>query len=94
MPISQKCEIDLSKKFTIFVGKNNSGKTYVSQLIWAINNFSTFDNRYYSYQEGSKINFIKVLDKNEIKIRITEIKFKKILENFMKFITTFFCSCC
>ena len=86
MPISQKCEIDLSKKFTIFVGKNNSGKTYVSQLIWAINNFSTFDNRYYSYQEGSKINFIKVLDKNEIKIRITEIKFKKILENFMKFI--------
>lgn len=30
--------IDLSKKFYVFVGHNNSGKTYMSQLLWAIFN--------------------------------------------------------
>jgi len=30
--------IDLSKKFYVFVGANNSGKTYVSQLLWTIFN--------------------------------------------------------
>ncbi len=35
-PITQRCEIDLSKKLTLFVGQNNSGKTYLSQLIWGI----------------------------------------------------------
>ncbi len=30
--------IDLSKRFYIFVGENNSGKTYVSQLLWTIFN--------------------------------------------------------
>ena len=30
--------IDLSKKFYVFVGANNSGKTYVSQLFWTIFN--------------------------------------------------------
>ncbi len=29
-------EIDLTKKLYIFVGYNNSGKTYMSQLLWAI----------------------------------------------------------
>ena len=33
---SKKSEIDLSKKFTVFVGKINSVKTYISQLIWTI----------------------------------------------------------
>ncbi len=28
--------IDLSKKFYLFVGHNNSGKTYVAQLLWGI----------------------------------------------------------
>ncbi|MFK5977212.1 MAG: AAA family ATPase [Sulfurovum sp.] len=35
-PITQRCEIDLSKKLTLFVGHNNSGKTYISQLIWGL----------------------------------------------------------
>jgi predicted ATP-dependent endonuclease of OLD family len=26
MPIKEECEIDLNKKFLVFVGKNNSGK--------------------------------------------------------------------
>ncbi len=30
--------IDLSKKFYVFVGHNNSGKTYLSQLLWAVFN--------------------------------------------------------
>lgn len=30
--------IDLSKDFYVFVGENNSGKTYVGQLIWTIFN--------------------------------------------------------
>ncbi|MFO7028939.1 hypothetical protein B9T07_02470 [Limnospira fusiformis CCALA 023] len=30
--------IDLSKKFLVFVGYNNSGKSYVSQLLWTIFN--------------------------------------------------------
>ncbi|MDX2303959.1 MAG: AAA family ATPase [Microscillaceae bacterium] len=32
----QKGEIDLSKRFYVFVGYNNSGKTYMSQLLWTI----------------------------------------------------------
>jgi len=35
-PIRKESEIDLGKDFLIFVGPNNSGKTYVSQLIWGI----------------------------------------------------------
>ena len=30
--------IDLSKKFYVFVGHNNSVKTYLSQLLWAVFN--------------------------------------------------------
>ena len=41
-PITQRCEIDLSKKVILFVGKNNSGKTYLSQLIWGIYNKSSY----------------------------------------------------
>jgi len=35
-PIERECELDLGKNLIIFVGPNNSGKTYVSQLIWSI----------------------------------------------------------
>ncbi|HAN75998.1 MAG TPA: hypothetical protein DCQ63_18280 [Planktothrix sp. UBA8402] len=31
--------IDLSKRFYVFVGYNNTGKTYVSQVLWAIFNY-------------------------------------------------------
>jgi predicted ATPase len=36
-------EIDLSKRFYVFVGYNNSGKTYVSHLLWAIFNEKNID---------------------------------------------------
>jgi predicted ATPase len=35
--------IDLSKDFFIFVGQNNSGKSYVAQLLWAIFNEDIID---------------------------------------------------
>ncbi|CAD5972139.1 AAA family ATPase [Planktothrix agardhii] len=35
---NNKQSIDLSKRFYVFVGYNNSGKTYVSQVLWAIFN--------------------------------------------------------
>ena len=34
-PIKQG-EIDLSKRFSVFVGYNNSGKTYMAQVIWTM----------------------------------------------------------
>jgi len=40
----KKGKIDLSKKFDLFVGYNNSGKTYVSQMLWAIFHRSTIKN--------------------------------------------------
>jgi predicted ATPase len=39
--INKKSEIDLSKRFYTFVGYNNSGKTYVSHIIWYL--FSEFE---------------------------------------------------
>jgi len=45
-PITQRSEIDLSKKFTIFVGENNAGKTYVSNLIYEL-----YKNIYENYFE-------------------------------------------
>ncbi|WP_375559753.1 AAA family ATPase [Bernardetia sp. OM2101] len=36
---NNKQTIDLSKKLYVFVGDNNSGKTYVSQLIWTLYNY-------------------------------------------------------
>ena len=36
-PIRQG-EIDLDKRFYVFVGYNNSGKTYMSQLLWSLVN--------------------------------------------------------
>jgi predicted ATPase len=39
-PIKQG-EIDLSKDFYVFVGYNNSGKTYMSHLFWTLFNENT-----------------------------------------------------
>lgn len=36
-------EIDLSKRFYVFVGYNNSGKTYMAQLLWSIFNFENIE---------------------------------------------------
>ena len=58
-PITQPCEIDLSKKVILFVGKNNSGKTYLSQLIWGI---YKVEKEYFSKWNSPEINYAN-LDK-------------------------------
>ena len=39
-PIKQG-EIDLSKRFFVFVGYNNTGKTYMAQVLWSVLDFSS-----------------------------------------------------
>ena len=78
-PITQRCEIDLSKKVILFVGKNNSGKTYLSQLIWGIYNID------YSYMK-SNIEPIEFFDlsenKEEYSIILDDNILKKVSQNF------------
>ena len=84
-PITERCEIDLSKKVTLFVGKNNSGKTYLSQLIWGINNF---DKKRYLNQENLKpIKFIDTPTKKSI--ILTQNMLNKISLNFTKYLNSF-----
>jgi len=79
--------IDLSKKNFIFLGYNNSGKTYVSQLLWTI------------FNQDKHIKFIKstftdeileeVFDKNYLdgeQIEFTQSLLDSILEKFGLFL--------
>jgi AAA15 family ATPase/GTPase len=69
-------EIDLSKKFYVFVGYNNSGKTYVSHLLWAIfneNNIKTFSKA------------CQIEDSNHFEL--TQIMIDQILNQFAYFLT-------
>lgn len=52
----QYAEIDLNKQFYVFVGKNNSGKTYLSHLMWLINGGSGLN---FSYK------FVSMIDKKD-----------------------------
>jgi len=80
-PITQRCEIDLSKKVTLFVGKNNAGKTYISQLIWGIYNFDNHKDKYFTFNTDI-INtaFITSISSENYSITID----KNILENISK----------
>jgi len=84
-PITQKCEIDLSKKLTLFVGKNNSGKTYISQLIWAIYNFESTQIDYYNDEKLKPFPFLAEENKT---IDITESFLNDIASNFSNFLVT------
>lgn len=79
--------IDLSKKFLIFLGYNNSGKTYVSQLLWTI------------FNQDKHIKFIKsnfadgileeVFDRTDLdveQIELTQSLLDSILEKFGLFL--------
>lgn len=86
-PIVQTCEIDLSKKVTLFVGKNNAGKTYISQLVWAINNFDPSSSEYIDFEQDSSIRFIKEGITQEI-IKELDCDFMDVLSrNYSKFIS-------
>ena len=80
--------INLSKKFFIFLGYNNSGKTYVSQLLWTIFNRekqNKFANSYYS-EISLNANYIieNGLDNNQIEL--TQQFVDSILEQFSIFL--------
>ena len=79
-PITQRCEIDLSKKLTLFVGQNNSGKTYISQLIWGINKYAI---HYSSLQPLLFISYNKI---DKYNINLNEILLKQLSKNFTEHI--------
>jgi len=77
--------IDLSKKFYLFVGHNNSGKTYVAQLLWGIFHPSTRLKFLESLKkdEGS---YLKAEDDN--RYTITDELICKLLRDYSHFILT------
>ena len=82
-PITQRCEIDLSKKLTLFVGQNNSGKTYLSQLIWGIYNKLSYIKHYDNSLEQISIDFTKYIKeyaKKEIFKKDIETDFNIVIE--------------
>jgi AAA15 family ATPase/GTPase len=78
----KKGEIDLSKKFYVFVGYNNSGKTYVSQLLWALCNAKTIR----KFSQSKEIEGLSVEDHN--RFEITQNLIDDILNRFSAFLTT------
>lgn len=80
-PLTQRCEIDLSKKLTLFVGENNSGKTYISQLIWGI-----FKEEYIKSKEIESINFINSIQIGQSIINIDINFLNQISKKFTNFL--------
>ncbi|MCP4348745.1 MAG: AAA family ATPase [Desulfobacterales bacterium] len=80
----KKGKIDLNKKFDLFVGYNNSGKTYVAQLMWAI------------FHPATKMKFVENLikEKNELfdiesvdgKVEINDELIQKLLFEYSNFL--------
>ena len=75
---NNKQAIDLTKRFYVFVGKNNSGKTYVSQLLWTIFNQETIHK--FANQIDIQLNF------EENKIEISKEIIDEILDKFAIFL--------
>ncbi|RKZ49760.1 MAG: hypothetical protein DRR00_16950 [Candidatus Parabeggiatoa sp. nov. 3] len=90
-PIKQG-KIDLTKRFYIFVGYNNSGKTYVSQLLWSLFNEETLA----EFSDNDKIiaafsNSVEFKDLNlegEGCFEITQTLITQILEKFTQFLSS------
>ena len=70
--------IDLSKKFYVFVGANNSGKTYVSQLLWTI------------FNEDLIIDFANYVEFEEIDLQSDRIEInEKLLSDILEKLSSF-----
>ena len=76
---NNKQTIDLSKKFYVFVGANNSGKTYVSQLLWTIFNGDII-------KEFARDGEFEEIDLQSDRIEISEKLLSNILEKFSSFL--------
>ncbi|HXA03072.1 MAG TPA: AAA family ATPase, partial [Cytophagaceae bacterium] len=72
-----KGQFDLDKKFCVFVGYNNTGKTYLSQLLWSL---SSFEHRI-GFNGSEFISPIEIeSDKKEI--RLDEEMIEKVMRGF------------
>ncbi|MCI1189411.1 ATP-binding protein [Hymenobacter sp. DH14] len=60
-------EIDLSKRVNLFVGYNNSGKTYASLLLWSMFDYETQPQGF----KGNSLNFSFDLDNHNRELEIT-----------------------
>ena len=54
-------EIDLSKKFYVFVGYNNTGKTYMAQVLWSVLDF-WFENKLFHHIYSFETDFPESFD--------------------------------
>jgi predicted ATPase len=75
----KKGQIDLDKRFTVFVGYNNSGKTYMSQLLWGLSSFDFFQH----FNGGRYIDIEIATDST---IVITNELISKIIEGYEKYV--------
>jgi predicted ATP-dependent endonuclease of OLD family len=78
----KKGEIDLSKKFYVFVGYNNSGKTYVSQLLWSMFNAKTIR----KFSDSKEIEGLSI--EGNDRFEITQHLIDDILNRFSAFLKT------
>jgi AAA15 family ATPase/GTPase len=75
-------KIDLSKRFYVFVGYNNSGKTYVSQLLWSIFNEKTIK----KFATGTEFEGLNI--EGNDRFEITQKLIDDILNQFSAFLET------
>jgi predicted ATP-dependent endonuclease of OLD family len=85
-PIRQG-EIDLDKRFYVFVGYNNSGKTYMSQLLWSLIDKDTRDVFNRNILEKNMPFEIKIHDTENQKISISLEQIKKFYADLNSFYT-------
>lgn len=76
----KECSIDLSRKLYLFIGYNNTGKTYLTKLIYEIFNKETLNNF-----ANSEYNKLKLKD-NDSKITLTKVMIDKILGNYSAYL--------
>jgi hypothetical protein len=76
----KKGEIDLSKKVYIFVGYNNSGKTYLSQLLWSLFHNKTIER----FANATTLLELNLEDKDSIEL--TSELLDTILKKFSDFL--------
>jgi len=79
----KRAKIDLSKSILFFVGYNNSGKTYLSQLIWGVYN------EYFHKKFVEEIDTVEILAIDNLKsFEITEEAIDRLIKSYSSFIGT------
>ncbi len=59
-PLKGRQVIDLTKQFCVFVGENNSGKTYTAQLLWAVLNKEYIEDFIEQYDKTAAQEFLTI----------------------------------